>query len=408
MKLYQMTRLIGSVCVSVSCRHPERLVQILSSAGCTIWNLTICEQTLTFCFPASSFPAFEKAAKKTHSSYDILKKEGICMYARSLKKMYGILIGCVFCMLLLSKLTKYVWDISVLGEKNYTEKEITEFLEENEIYYGMPVSEIDFDQIEQKIRKQYFDIAWVNAELKGTRLMIHIKEGENLDHTEVAEKKPCDLVAARDGIIRKLVVRRGTPLVKLGDEVKKGQILISGQIPCYNDANEVTGYQEVEASADLAIEGTLTIEGTLSKNYQKKVYTGNIKTQWYASINGKAILARFHENEFENYDEKSTNHQLKILRNLYLPVKCGIIEYNEFRYENATYSPEELKHLAMEEIQEYEKKKFDSDVKIISRSMEDALHGTRYIYRMNYRILDTHSMQAELTRREQPTRRETE
>ena len=38
-----------------------------------------------------------------------------------------------------------------------------------------------------------------------------------------------DLVAAKDGTITEIITRNGVPLVKAGDSVKKGQILVSGQ-----------------------------------------------------------------------------------------------------------------------------------------------------------------------------------
>jgi len=46
--------------------------------------------------------------------------------------------------------------------------------------------------------------------------------------------KPCDVVASCDGVVQRMVVLQGTPLVKVGDYVTKGQVLVEGKRH-YND-----------------------------------------------------------------------------------------------------------------------------------------------------------------------------
>ena len=67
-----------------------------------------------------------------------------------------------------------------------------------------------------------------------------------------------DLVADRDCVIDSITVRKGTVQVKRGEKVKKGTVLVSGQVPVLNDAKEVTGYQYHQADADIT--GITTLE----------------------------------------------------------------------------------------------------------------------------------------------------
>ena len=48
-----------------------------------------------------------------------------------------------------------------------------------------------------------------------------------------------------------MITRAGTPKVKPGDEVEKGQILVSGIVDVYNDAKEVVNQRPVSADADI-------------------------------------------------------------------------------------------------------------------------------------------------------------
>ncbi len=45
-------------------------------------------------------------------------------------------------------------------------------------------------------------------------------------------------VADRDCVIDSITVRKGTVQVEKGEKVKKGTVLVSGQVPVLNDAKE--------------------------------------------------------------------------------------------------------------------------------------------------------------------------
>ena len=81
--------------------------------------------------------------------------------------------------------------------------------------------------MEKSIRKNFDDISWVCVEVKGTNLIIHIKENY-ITEISVKEDKPYDLVAECDCTIVSALVRRGKLNVNPKEKVKKGQVLITG------------------------------------------------------------------------------------------------------------------------------------------------------------------------------------
>ena len=52
------------------------------------------------------------------------------------------------------------------------------------------------------------------------------------------EQTPKDIIATKDGIIRTIFVRTGTALVKPGDTVKEGDVLVSSKVSCTNESME--------------------------------------------------------------------------------------------------------------------------------------------------------------------------
>jgi similar to stage IV sporulation protein len=69
-------------------------------------------------------------------------------------------------------------------------------------------------------------VSFVSAQYKGVVLYIKIVETEN--PPDVIDSTPKDLTASHRGKISKLLVYQGTPLVKAGDTVEKGQVIIGG------------------------------------------------------------------------------------------------------------------------------------------------------------------------------------
>jgi len=81
--------------------------------------------------------------------------------------------------------------------------------------------------VEHHLKERFPAIAWVGVEVKGAKATVR-----------VAEKKlpvpgytnPAHVVARKAGLIRELLVLEGQPLVREGDTVLPGQVLISGEV----------------------------------------------------------------------------------------------------------------------------------------------------------------------------------
>ena len=144
----------------------------------------------------------------------------------------------------------FIWDIHFEGNEKWPDETLAEYLRNEGVAPFMLKSEVDCPGIVKNIRKEYNDIVWVSASVDGSRLKIQIKENEdtllnesgseNTDKKTSAdgEERPTDLIAATDGIITSIVTRSGIPQVHVGDEVKKGDILVLGRVDVVNDSGK--------------------------------------------------------------------------------------------------------------------------------------------------------------------------
>ena len=124
------------------------------------------------------------------------------------------------------------------------------------------------------------EITWVSAKLSGTRLGFEIREGDT-KLSEETSKAACSLFSTVDGIVESVVTRQGTPLIKSGEEVKKGQELISGIVNITDDSQEVVRYEYVQADADVYVRYTIDYYDTFPLTIEKKSLQGKRKMEFF-------------------------------------------------------------------------------------------------------------------------------
>ena len=132
--------------------------------------------------------------------------------------------------------------------------------------------------------------------------------------------------------VESIVTRAGIPLVKAGDTVKKGDCLVQGEIPVYNDDETLKETMYVHADADICIRASISYKRNLPFAYEKKVYTGEQKKVWYARIYTKS----FSLGMLPSY---------AVFCDFYLYLYYGTITCNAYTLENLIYDETTAKAL---------------------------------------------------------------
>ncbi len=177
-----------------------------------------------------------KRIKKYIVSYKfkIVKKEGINNIFDLLKKnkLYTMVI--VISGILMIILTHLIIEVEVVHQNDSLRSLIYEELK----YYG--IKNLNFNKnydeintIKNEILDKYKDrIEWLEIEKVGMKYIIKLQE--RIINVETEEEPYCDVYAKESGVITSISVKKGVPVVKIGDYISEGDLLISGQI-IYND-----------------------------------------------------------------------------------------------------------------------------------------------------------------------------
>ena len=151
---------------------------------------------------------------------------GFLLLWQRLRRRAGLWTGVFLGTALLMWSLGYVWGIEVENAGPYA-GEVRLFLEENGIKPGVRRTIVDLAALREGLEWRLPKVKWVRVEWAGVVLRLRLEEGT--PPPEQADPTPADVVAAEDGLLKRLTVYAGTPQARPGDLVKAGQVLIRGE-----------------------------------------------------------------------------------------------------------------------------------------------------------------------------------
>ena len=246
-------------------------------------------------------------------------------------------------------LSNIVFNIEVIHSK----KEIRDLVNKELKYYGIEKynfvkSYKEKEEIEKEILEAHKDkLEWLEIERIGTKYEIRVEE-RIIKRPNVEEKKQ-NIVAKKDGIIIKIQASKGEIKKKIGDYVKKGDVIISGSITKDEEVKN-----QVSAKGSIYAEVWYKTSVDMPYYYKEENKTGKRKKVLkFRFLNKDFYLLNF--NKYKNYEEKS----IFSLKNNILPIRFSYATEEETNVLELLYSPEE----AIEAAKELSDKKVKNNLK---------------------------------------------
>ncbi len=338
----------GFVVVSLEGRGIERLINLAISRGIAFWDLHKQKERARLSLPLSSFRALRPLIRQTHCRLRIERKVGLPFLKYRLRRRWGLAAGAVIFVAALYLATSFVWSIRVSGADRLEEEEILSLVGELGVRPGVWKRKLDLGELAEELPRRNSAIAWAGLRLRGILLEIEIVE--HLAGTEI-DDRPADLIAARDGLIERIVVIEGRAAVKVGDTVSRGDLLIEGLTSLEEGIlapEELPPPQEVRARGQVEARVWYEAREALELEKSTGVLTGRSRKSAHLRLqSGSRRLWGPAEDPYRNARKKS-----RVLkwswRNLHLPVEIEIITYHELRVEQQRVPYDEALHLARE------------------------------------------------------------
>ena len=342
----------GYVKIKVWGYSTERLLNLCGNHDILVWDIVNHGDHDTMKISVRGLFALKPLLKKTGTRAAVLQKYGLPFFMSKMQKRKVFVAGLLGCLLFWVIMAGYIWNIEIEGNYVLTEDVLMDYLDEKGVHVAMKKSRLQIEGLEKALREDHDIITWTSVQVKGTTLLIHIKENEMPDYEQnmqQAQEDGIDLIATRSGTVSYIITRSGVPQVALGDTVEKGDVLVSGAVPVYNEDTTVRKYQFVQSDADILLRYTESLSVKRDILYDEKLYSGRQKEMITLGVNDKEWDIRFGKVPYEQYDISGEKKQVRLLDRLYLPFFYGRKTIQEYEIVSKKHTADEMNNIMQEE-----------------------------------------------------------
>ncbi len=376
----------GYVVLSVPEHCLEKFVNLAVARGIFLWDVTgkgagrvIMKARLGGVQP------LRHVARMTGCRFRILERHGLPFFIARMRQRRVMTAGAVLFVIALYMLSSFIWFIDVTGNKQVPAGEVERVARQSGVKPGALRWSVDEAALEKAILEQVPGLAWVGVYVDGTRVRIKVVERKMPPPDESGV--PADVVAAKDGLVEEILVLSGHPLVKEGDTVSEGQVLISAAIPLPETSGEEEEDENFGDVPEMRREDTVRLvhaRGIVRARVwyendaeQALVERGNARTgdeitRFGIKIGTKEIILMGpREIPFEHYAMEVDRKRVSNWRNINIPVELITVRYCEEKPYINRYSRDEAISIAGRHAMDEIRRQLPAGARILGRNVEE-------------------------------------
>ncbi len=299
--------ILGSYSVRLYSNSSERFITELIKNNIKIRNIKkLSNSEITFECYVFTLNEIKKLSSYDNAKYEIIAQKGLPSYINRYKKRYGLLVGALFFIIMLYLISLFVWDIRITGNDNISEQQILGELKKQGMVSGKLKERFNIKSIENGFLSDNPEISWISINLRGTVAFVEVREKKK-DVKIIDTSKPSNIYASRDGVIASVTSYMGYKVVKVGDTVTAGDLIVSGDyIDKYGNEYKLHSYAKVMAYT------THSYSVTVPFKTVEQQYTG--KNKKYLSLKLTRFVIPLYFNKKISYNMYSKNISVKKFR----------------------------------------------------------------------------------------------
>ncbi|ADL07680.1 sporulation protein YqfD [Thermosediminibacter oceani] len=367
-KLWNCLR--GYVIIKIVGPYGERLINQAALHGLYLWDIKrIDEDVLLAKISVHGFFELRPLARKTRCRIYVLQRCGLFFSLYRLKRRKALIGGVLFFIAIMYILSSIVWSVQVNTQDETLKLSILKDLEEWGLKPGVFKHNIDKKYYLDKILFNYKNIAWAEIEIRGTRVIIDLVSKEMPPRIE--DDTPCNIVASKDGVIEEVIPFRGEAVVKPGDTVSKGDVLISGSVTLVGSDN-TKDHMLVRAKGIVKARVWYRKSVEVPLVELKKSYTGRVKKAYRFKLGNREIDIQWGDVKFPAYVEENLQEK-QILPANFGNLKFNVVLYREVKEERRFLGVEGAAEEARKKLSE-ELRDLPQDLQVVQKKMEFTLN----------------------------------
>lgn len=359
----------GYVVIAADGYFLERFLNICMRRGIFLRNVRrVGSERICACVSIGDFKRIRGVARKTSTRVKILERHGLPFLLHRMRHRHAAAFGAVLFCAVLWYCSTHIMGVAIVGNSRISDETVALELRKLGVYRGAPIRLIDRRMVQNSMMNELDDLAWIGVNIKGSKVYVEIRE--RLDVRREETDAPCNLVAARDGLVRMLDVKEGQTVVRLGDMVEKGDLLVSGAVD-----STAEGIRYVHAFGGVYAETRYMMSREYPLEYTEKIYTGKKKSRYTIAVfGGELPLFDASRAPFEKSDSPGRERLFSVGGTaLWRDVLC---EYTE---EKRTRSAEDAEKLGKEELSAELEKEIPEGARVLRKNFEKAKSGDKKV-----------------------------
>lgn len=225
-RLYEKLR--GKLRVEICGAYGEGLLNAAALSAIELWDIECVDDfTLRMNVYEPDYPQLQALAEKCMCEIKTISAKGGSRDRKLIKRRWGLLAFLLAAALLLFASSLFVWEIDVVGNEKLSRGQVLRALSRCGVDCGSYRYSISADLVRSQMMRELPELGWMTVNISGSRAVAVIVERQ--EKPEIyAQSDPADIVAARTGIIKRMSVENGKPVVSPGASVLEGELLVSG------------------------------------------------------------------------------------------------------------------------------------------------------------------------------------
>lgn len=221
-------KILAKTKIEIEGLNLQRAIYDLQAKGIELFDIAqINPKTLSFCIRRKDCDKVVAYLKKKCYNIKIKDNVGVSAWLNFIKKHLIALIIFTICLLTAKIVGSTCQQIVVIAPQSVCDR-VYSAIEAAGVTKGTAKGKISLDSIENAVCVAVPEVKYAIADFYGSRLTVSIEMRTQVDQPIDGTVKR-DIVASQDGVIVRMLVLNGTPMVNVGDKVTKGQILIKGE-----------------------------------------------------------------------------------------------------------------------------------------------------------------------------------
>lgn len=351
----------GTLKIKIEGLNASKVINKLIDSGIYLKNIREKYKFIVFEIDERDEKEFKEVCKKLHKRYEVLSKNNLCELIKRSRFYFGFLMSFVLIFSLVFSFNLFVHqiDLKVSNNVSFDVTKVEKLLKEEGVVSGMKKKDINKLELQNLIVASDESVAGCSIKQIGGKLEIEIIPAVLKD-----EVKKGNLYSNYNAVVSGINVFAGKTSLKIGDLVKKGDLLIE------NDNGAIGEVFGKVYFSDCLI---------YNENQKVKEYTGNVIEGLDFVLFGKNLNKRKQNIKFLNFTEE--NCVFYVSKYNFLPLKLVKTKYREFNYKDVVIrfseKENELKEKLYSEVFNKLDKKFKDKITNVTYSVVTENNLTR-------------------------------